>query len=87
MNAVSNSVVMYKNGGYDPSTRLLAAAAAGGSLTKHNGVKVLGHANLTHFGPIWCKEFTHLKKKSDSNSFFLTHRPFWPQFQIQLSLI
>ena len=58
MNAVSNSVVMYKNGGYDPSTRLLAAicgggavaatAVAGGSLTKHNGVKVfrvLGHAN------------------------------------------
>ena len=50
MNAVSNSVVMYKNGGYDPSTRLLAAicgpaaavaatAVAGGSLTKHNGVK------------------------------------------------
>ena len=60
MNAVSNSVVMYKNGGYDPSTRLLAGICGGGggavsatavavgSLTKHNGVKVfrvLGHAN------------------------------------------
>ena len=30
MNAVSNSVVMYKNGGYDPSTRLLAAICGGG---------------------------------------------------------
>ena len=56
MNAVSNSVVMYKNGGYDPSTQLLAAICGGGGgggggdgggrwLThKHNGVKVFSIA-------------------------------------------
>ena len=54
MNAVSNSVVMYKNGGYDPSTQLLAAMCGGGGgdgdgggrwLThKHNGVKVFSIA-------------------------------------------
>ena len=58
MNAVSNSVVMYKNGGYDPSTRLLAAICGGGGGSGYGGGRwdhslnttgskslVLGHAN------------------------------------------